>query len=195
MRYLLIALLATGCGTWCEPNWYPLATDADGTPLLYGFDPNLVTESGIQIDTDISVDLEAVDAQVARIESCVRVLIDSGYRPDPGAQCIDSHMRRRQDPGLCKCLGIKLIRPVLSLCTKWHLLPDTAPPSYCDAKGLVRDPYCPCRWRWWVQRDYELVTTIGHLGRPYLYDVTRIMTGCNAPWNDPELRRCYELGG
>ena len=191
-RIAFLFFAMCGCGNHiCAWNAFGLASDANGNAILFDVDWSEVTPSGIRTDrSTVEIDTGHIDTIVGMMASCVDELIDKRYSPVPQAQCLSWVLEQRQDPCIQDCLKIKMVEPVKSLCSGEHTLGVTAPEELCIRKGLVPDDRCPCQWRWVVQRDYELITTIDQSGYPYLYDVVRIMTGCNNPWKDEELLQC-----
>ena len=194
MRLILILSIvwSAGCGNpWCEYNGYAVPRDADGNRIVYGVHVDQYTESGVAVDSGGYDVVETIEAEFVRMEECLSELVEGRYHPVDGAQCLESPLRRLQDR---ECFTIKVVPPIV-LCSGWHALNHEASQALCDAKGLSNDPECPCMWRWAIQRDYELVTPIGHMGAPYLYDVVRMHTGCNNPWADDELVNCMHGAG
>ena len=187
MRMILF-LLAILSIAGCKPDCYYNAFD-DIRP--YEFSPDVVTPSGIEVDTSgFPVDLQEIDNQFARAEECLGQLVDRNYTPVSSADCWGPI---RKLPLKRHCLALKIVKPKLSQCSEWHFLDRLAPQGLCDNKGLEPNPDCPCRWRWATQRDVIIVSPPGHLGKPYLYDVVRIHSGCNNYWADPELSYCASL--
>ena len=202
-KYLLLYLLfVSGCGNpICAWNAFALQPEVIGytpegeevlKPILFDTNFDETTLSGISIDRwSSSVDLEYIDLTVEKMVNCVQELINIKYKASIKAQCLENPLRQRQDPCLQECLKIKIVEPIESECSEWNFIGRRAPQHYCDMKNLTTD--CPCNWRWIVQRDYEYVTTTGRDGRTYLYEVVKIMSGCNNIWEDPELTKCANI--
>jgi len=155
----------------------------------YKITTNEVTPNGVFVDTGgFNVDLVEIDNTFDKVEKCLYNLVESNYVPVPEAACLDKYLRPTP---IRTCMKIKIVEPVFSECSEWHFLKELAPQELCDMKGLTTD--CPCRWRWAVQDDCNIVTPPGHLGYPYLYDIVKIHTGCNGFWFDTELAKCANL--
>ncbi len=155
----------------CPGNFY-------GTPFSVSFAPNLITKSGIRVDSQFPVDLDILDSRIDAISECIRTIskakpyITEEERVAWG--CLSTTMR--QDVPL-SCISIRVVEPILS-CSEWQLLPAPAPDELCRAKGLEPTVECPCHWRSLIQNDYTLLTPPAL----YLWDVAKIITGCNNIW-------------
>lgn len=183
MKKFFLALFIFGCGQEpCYMNLYQNVTE-------YSIHPNVETIQGIALDTGKQeVDIQELSNTLEDIELCLTLL--EGYEPTPETQCLEKTIRPTP---LRPCIRIKIVEPVFSECSEWHFLKEKAPQALCDKKGLEETKDCPCRWRWAVQDDSDLITPLGHLGRPYLYDIVKIHTGCNNYWVDKELVKCAKL--
>lgn len=193
--FTFLGLLQFNCGVpWCPCTFIYPPRMLEGGFVHYDTDFNQMTPLGIRIDDDTStVDFDKIDTVVTRISECVLDLVKTGYIPSEKAGCLLEPLRMRQDPDIHSCLKLKIVEPILSVCSEWHFLDFEAPQYLCDAKNLKTNSDCPCRWRWIVQNYYEIVSPPGHFGVPYLYDVVKLMTTCNNPWSDIELTRCMML--
>lgn len=156
----------------------------------YQINATLITPKGIQVDpTGQTISLKLIDQKFDEVEKC---LTDTFGNPAhiPSdlalkAQCENSTFDL---PIHRSCITVKIPNDWLWNCDGTEqLLPALAPQSLCNAKGLSKDPNCPCRWRAGIQDDFVIVAT------PDLYlikdPLIRIATGCNNPWID-ELAKC-----
>jgi hypothetical protein len=157
----------------------------------YSINPDTITPEGIKVDSGgFNINLQEIDNVINRMETCLDELILKEYSLSVDAQCLTRFIRPL--PIHRNCINIKFVEPVKSKCSEWHFLKEKAPQKLCDAKGLEENPECPCRWRWAIQDDCNLVIPVGHSDFLYLYDIIRIHTGCNNYWADPNLSICAQ---
>lgn len=169
--------LFLGCGDkHCYNNFY---NDVAG----YTFNPNLITQKGISIESSFLVDLLDVDDRVQKITNCVAniTLLKPiiSHEEQIAWQCLSREMRL--PPYDLSCIGVKIMKPVENNCSNWQVLPVSAPDSLCIEKGIIPTNECPCRWRSLIINDSIVITT----PVVYLWDVARIITGCNNVWHSP----------
>jgi hypothetical protein len=145
------------------------------------------TSNKIEIDTTgQDIDLELIDEIVDRTEECLLNVVLSTEEAEDG-WCY----RQIYSPAPIKrnCLLIKIPDDWTMSCDgKEQVLKDKAPFEGCAAKGFDKDPDCPCRWRAAIQDTYVIVITpnLRLLGDP----LVKLATGCDAPWNTPQLAAC-----
>lgn len=186
-KSLILFLFLSSCGPEpCYLNFYANFT-------RYNINPDVTTPFGVQIESGgYEINVQDVDTVFDLTESCLRELAVKNYIPKSEAWCI----RKLKDaPIKRECIKVKVVDPIFSECSDWHFLDIEAPQAQCAAKGLAESLDCPCRYRWSIQDDNNIITPPGHLGFLYLYPIVRIVTGCNNPWADPELSHCASLAG
>jgi hypothetical protein len=173
--YFLLFLGSFNCGDKCYVNYYQNVTS-------YKVNPNAVTPSGIKVDTGgHAVDLVYLDERIKNIEDCLMDVMKVNSVITAEEQINWQCLKREFvfEPIKRDCFVIKIIDAVFSECSEWQFLPVFAPEQLCKDKGLEPNPKCLCKWRVAVQDDNVLVTPPAL----YLWDITRIVTGCNAVWN------------
>lgn len=162
----------------CYSNYFANVTS-------YKIVPNATTSKGIKVDTasNFNTDLEELDRRIDKIEACMLEemrklpLLTEQQRQEwqcPDKGFIAEELKR-------ECVQIKVVSAVVSECSAWQLLPVLAPNKLCLDKGVIPTIECPCRWRTVVQDDYRIITPPAM----YLWELPRVMTGCNNIWKSP----------
>lgn len=162
MKLLAFCLLLIGCAPVTVERW---AYNPPAVP--YDVRPTQTTPRGIRYDdTGQHISPALIDRLVDEVQPCATKPIDRSSFIVKIAVC-----------GL-SCDGSQ------------QLLPDDAPNSGCDAKGLPNTPGCPCRWRARIAWPNVIVSC------PSLYlmkdALTRFVSGSQNPWADPALSRCVQ---
>lgn len=179
----------------CYHNYFPTDQYSDYPDSYRDANVNAVTPGGIQVDTGgFTVDLEALDQRVNKIEECVLAVMRQKYAADLDIEtqkawgCWTDNFNARQKLKR-DCLIIKVVPPAaMSADGLWQLLDATAPSYLCEEKGQTPDAAHPCRYRV-ITVDENILVTPPAL---YLWDIVNIMTGCTQIWNN-EFAKCAEF--
>lgn len=196
MKYMSVAAIFIcktfiGCGGEEENGGYRNFFDV---PAQYKMEanPSMLTPGGIQVDAaGYEINLAILDERVLKIETCILRVMSENPVPDQAWQCIPANYKIK--PLKRNYLIIKLVPPAPS-CSNWQLLPIPAPDEYCIAKKLKPAPECPCMWRTAIQDENIILTPPPEtrpdipptsVPAPYLWEIGRMMTGCNKIWPSP----------
>lgn len=177
MKWLDTALVFLLVFFSCAPS---SGNEFDCKPLAYwpgqfAYDvkPGAVTKLGIKVDTSgQSVDLDAIDAKVTRVQDCMA-----------GVQCLQG------TPPKARCITIKIASDWVPNCDGTEqVLQREANPQGCLDKGMVPSSDCPCRYRAGFAGPLTIVTTpnMRAIGGP----IATVFTGCDRPWHLPMAVGC-----
>ncbi len=186
---VLLSAMAVGCGNMNDGyhNLFDVPPDYDQEVTI-----NMVTPAGIRVDTSgYAINATLLDERVGKIEACILRVMSENPIPNPAWQCIPANYK--PEPLKRDYLVIKLVTPVPS-CSNWQLLPIPAPDELCAEKELKPKPECPCLWRTAIQDENIILTPPPEtrpdipptsVPAPYLWEIGRMMTGCNGIWSSP----------
>jgi hypothetical protein len=157
----------------------------------YDVKSNITTPKGWHVDaTEQSFDVAAFDARMDKIETCLLGLMTEYKTLTEDQRVKWGCWPRGYDPKPLSrdCLEFKIV-PAVKGCSDWQFTKVLAPDAGCLAKGITPTPTCPCRYRTYVQGNRIVVTPPAL----YLWEVTRIVTGCSGAWSSP-FAKCMEKG-
>jgi len=201
---LLIFALLSACGPkdGGYHNFYSNITN-------YSVHPTHITSAGIQIDAGNSYpDLFTLDYRISQIEACLLNSMKNYPHITTEErnkwQCLSNDVNPKEKLKR-KYLIIKLVKPFFSNKSDWLFIgqnenstsPLEAPQSACQAKNL--EP--PCYWRTAIQNENIIISPNPYLDMkreipqtspptPYLWEIGRMMTGCNLTWYAPHFAKC-----
>lgn len=146
----------------------------------YLVNPNYLTLSGIQVDTEYNIDLSLLDTRIKNMENCLqevaREISPITQEQKQDWSCLKNTFNI--EPFKRECLIIKVVKPILSKCSDWQFIDVLAPKELCEDKNVVPTEECPCRWRVAIQDENILIVP----PKLYLWDLGRIWSGCNNIW-------------
>ncbi|MDP3987206.1 MAG: hypothetical protein Q8P81_03215 [Nanoarchaeota archaeon] len=160
--------------------------------IEYEVEIDKVTQNGFRVDTGgIPIDLNSLDLRMTEIEKCIYDVYFSHpilTRDEVVAGECNIYDIKMKPQINRKCVEIKVVEPVFSKCSNWQHVskcegcePAYADPKLCEAKGLIVTPECPCMYRTATYGDDTIITPPDM----YLWEVTRLVTGCNNIWKSP----------
>lgn len=187
-KFLFVLLAAAAATVWCAPSTDRYDGAGFRNVTSYRIKYDRVTPGGVRVaDPEHQLDDAAVDHAVDTLEACM-----AGLPVLTPAQRVEAQCYLAPEPrmagGLDRTAFGVAVAPDwhISPCSGHQLFPCAVGDAPCDAKGLPRDPTCPCSCRGTIQDSTIIVTPNLKLLKG---ELLRYVTSCNNVWVDP-LHTC-----